>query len=86
MSHNFFILNEVEECKYEYPNKVYEVPVQTNFLHHFIVSSAVVNTGNRIIINQEVQHHTTEYVETVESSNEEEEIGKILRAILVSFQ
>ena len=29
-------LDQVEECKYEYPNQVYKVPVQTNFLGHLV--------------------------------------------------
>jgi hypothetical protein len=76
-------LNKIKERKYEYPHQINEVPVQTHFFYHFIVASALVHSGYRIIENQEVQQHPTEYVEAVETCNKEKEACKIRWTILI---
>jgi hypothetical protein len=49
------------------------------------MASALIHSGNRVIIDQEVEHHSTEYVEAMESGYEEEEISKRLWAILIDL-
>ena len=70
-------LNKVEESKYKDPNKVYKVPVKTYFFNHFIVSSFFKNSDSRLIEDDEINQHPTKNVESVETSNEEEEIEKL---------
>ena len=43
---SFHTLDKVEECEYEYPNKVNEVPVQSDLLDHFVVTTFFENTFN----------------------------------------
>ena len=66
--------DEVEECKNEDPNEVYEVPVETNFLHHFIVLSAFEYAAVGHEENDDVDDYTGEYVETVKPRDEEKEV------------
>src|SRR5579871_1551312 len=83
MRHDVLDLNEIEECKHKYPNEVHKVPVQTNLFHHLITSATIVHSGHSSIIDQEVEHHTAEYVKTVETCDEEKEVCEIVRAVLV---
>ena len=66
--------DEVKECKYEDPNEVNEVPVETNFLHHFIVLSAFEYAAVGHEENDDVDDYTREYVETVKTRDEEKEV------------
>ncbi len=75
-------LNQVEEREHEHPHQVYKVPEQTYFLYHFVVTAALVDTHYRVEVYQEVEAHPAEYVEAVKSCDEEEECGKIARAVL----
>ena len=59
------------------------MPVQAYFLYHLVAASAVVNARDRIVENQEVEQHATEYVKAMEARDKEKEIGKVVRAVLV---
>ena len=80
------MLYQIKECKYEYPNEVYKVPVQTNLRYHLIVASALQNTNSSLIENDEVQNHPTKYVETVETCDKEEQCSEVWRTILIDCQ
>ena len=36
------MLNKIKEGKYKNPNKIYKVPIESNFFNHFVMSSAFV--------------------------------------------
>lgn len=69
-------LYQVEERKNEYPNQVYEVPVETDFLNHLIVATLLkraVGGGNEAPYQQA---NPREYVRTVETRDEEKQVRK----------
>ena len=76
-------LDEVKEGKYKYPNKVYKVPVQTNFLYHFIMTSLVKDADHCLVKDDKVDEYPTEYVESMKTSDKEKQCGKIWRPVLV---
>lgn len=51
-------LNQVEEGKYEHPNQVNKVPVQTNFLNHLIVATTCIHACRGPVEDQNVQYHS----------------------------
>src|SRR5688572_197488 len=67
------VLDEVVEGKYKYPHKVYKVPVQAYFLNHFIVTAFLVSTHHGIDPDNDIQYHSAEYVETVETCYDKEQ-------------
>lgn len=69
-------LNEIEECEYENPDKVNEVPVETNFLNQFIVFFLIKGPFGNKYKHDEVDHNSAEYVKAVKAGNEEKEITK----------
>src|ERR1043165_6686662 len=79
-------LNEIEECEHKQPHKIDKVPVETYLLDHLVAAAPVIRSRYRSEIHQEVQTHPTEYVEAVEACDEEKEVGKILRTILVHMK
>jgi hypothetical protein len=64
-------LDQIKQGKYKYPNQVYEVPVESDFLYHLVMASLVINPYCSLIEAKEQQENTNRYVETMESSNEE---------------
>src|SRR6478735_1687605 len=76
-------LYKIKESKYKDPNEVYKVPIQSDFLHHLIVTSTFVNTSYCIEINQEVKTNSAKYVESMEPCDEEKEVGKVRRTVLI---
>ena len=76
--------DEVEKCENEDPNEVYEVPVETNFLHHFIVFPAFEYAAVSHEEDDDVDDYTREHVETVKTRDEEKEVGiRLLDGIFV---
>ena len=71
--HDEYVLDEIEECKYEYPNKVNKVPVQTDLFNHAIVATTLIRSQQYIVENNEVDHYSWEHVKSVETSNKEED-------------
>ena len=71
-----FCLDQVIEGENEYPNKVNEVPVQTDFLNHFVVSSSFVGASHDVDPDDDVDDNAAEYVETMETGYDEEQGGK----------
>ena len=69
-------LYQVKEGEYKYPYKIYKVPVQTNFFNHLVVFSLFVGVQKHIEKYDHIEHHTREYVEPVETSDKEKEVGK----------
>lgn len=59
------------------------MPVESNFLYHFIVSATVINTHYCVIVNEEVETNTAEYVKAVEACDKEEECGEVRRPVRV---
>ena len=54
----FLVLKEVKAGKYEYPNEIYEVPVETYLLHHLIVTATLVSAVNGIDEDHDVENNT----------------------------
>ena len=63
-------LDQIKQGKYKYPNQIYEVPVESNFLYHLVMASLVINSYGSLVKAKEQQENTNRYVETMESSNE----------------
>src|SRR5690554_5947298 len=80
------ILYQIEEGEYEYPNKVHKVPVQPDFLHHFITSAALIGAQNYVEENYYVQQDPDGNVEPVETCNKEKEICKKRMPVFVVSQ
>src|SRR5690606_32549616 len=74
-------LNQIEKGKDKDPNQIHKMPVQTDLLNHFVGSTAFVSAQHYIVENDEVDDHSREYVEAVESCDEEKEIGKLRVAV-----
>jgi hypothetical protein len=72
-------LEQVEAGEYEYPNQVYKVPVQTSFLDHQVVASAVEYSPVGHDKHNDIDNNTREYVEAMETCDGKEEIGKVGR-------
>lgn len=70
------ILYEIEECEDEDPDKVNEVPIKTDFFNKLIILFAIESALIYQDENNQVDHYTGEYVESVETGNEEEEVSK----------
>lgn len=51
-------LQQVEASEYEYPNQIYEVPVKTYFLYHFVVTTTLINTIYCVYQYQNVEDNT----------------------------
>jgi hypothetical protein len=64
-------LDQIKQGKYKYPNQVYEVPVESDFLYHLVMASLVINPYCSLVEAKEQQENPNRYVETMESSNEE---------------
>ena len=79
-------LEKVEEGEYEDPHQVNEVPVETDLLDHFIMPSALHHTLKGHDEDDDVDAYTGEYVESVESGDEEEEIRKAGMAVFVMLE
>ena len=79
-------LNQIKESKHKHPYKIYKVPVQPYLFYHLVVSSSFINPRHRVVVNQEVKHDPTEYVETMETCDEEKEVRKIWRSILIDVK
>ena len=78
-------LDQIKEREDKYPNQVYKVPVQPYFFDHFIMTSSFIDTSYGIIVNQKIEHHPTEYVETMKARYEEKEVCKIRGPILINM-
>ena len=74
---SFLESDKIEKGKHKLPDKVNEVPVQPDFLHHFIVATAFIHAGEGIVKDQKVKAHATEHVKSVETCDEKEKCGKI---------
>ncbi len=75
------LLEQVEAGEYEYPYQVNEVPVQTSFLDHQVVASSVEHTLVGHDEHDDVDHYTRQYVESVETGDGKEEVGKVGRSL-----
>lgn len=51
-------LYKIKECKYKYPHKIDKVPVETNFLNHFVMTSSVVDAFNYTNKNYDINQNT----------------------------
>src|SRR5436190_21928562 len=80
------LLNKVKESKYKDPDQIYKVPVQSNFLNHFVMATPVIYSGHSIIVYEKVKTNTAEYVKAMETRNKEKESCKIGRSILIVCQ
>src|SRR5690349_19423307 len=76
-------LNKVVEREHEDPHQVHKVPIQAHLLDHFIVSASLIEAGDCIKVDQEVQQYSAEHVEAVKARYEKEEVSKILRPVLI---
>ena len=72
------ILQKIETSKYEYPNQIYKVPVKTNFFNHQVAAATLVSTCQHIYRNDDIDQYTGEYVETMETGNGKEQVGKLM--------
>src|SRR6478609_6973094 len=79
-------LNQIKESKHKHPYKIYKVPVQPYLFYHLVVSSAFIHPCHCVVVNQEVKHDPAKYVETMETCDEEKEVRKIWRSILIDVQ
>ncbi len=52
------ILYKIKEGEYEYPNKVYKVPIQSYFFNHFVMPSTLISTQQHIEKNDTVKNYT----------------------------
>src|SRR5690606_2218650 len=82
----FCVLNQIEEGENEYPNKIHEVPVNSDLLDHLIRTSSFIGSENHVEEDNDVQDDPHRYVETVETGNEEEEIREQGVSVFVVFQ
>ena len=76
----FNLLEQVKTSEYEYPYQVNEVPVQTGFFDHQVVASSVEHTFVGHDEHDNVYHYPRQYVESVETGDGEEEVGKVGRS------
>ena len=74
-------LEQVEAGEHEYPNQINKVPVQTSFFDHQVVASSVEHTLPGHDEHDDVDHYTRQYVESVETSDGEEEVSKVSRSL-----
>ena len=81
----FNLLEQVKTSEYEYPYQVNEVPVQTSFFDHQVVASSVEHTFPGHDEHNDVYHYTRQYVESVETSDGEEEVGKVGRSLCTVY-
>ena len=66
-------LQEIEYEEYEYPYQIHKVPVETNFFYHFIaIAAAGIQATGHVDSNNSQKQYPWEYVESVESGDEEE--------------
>ena len=86
-------LEQVEAGEYEYPYQIHKVPVKADLFYHLIVAAALIGTIHGIYQHQDVEHHTAQYVATVEACDRKEEVIELVRrfcdlelvCVLVSF-
>ena len=52
------------------------MPVQTSLLNHLVVTTTFKYAANGHDVNNYIDNNTTEYVESVETSNGKEEVSK----------
>lgn len=74
-------LEEVEASEYEYPNKIYKVPVKTDFFNHFVVAPALVHTIDSVNENKNVEHNTRGNVTAVETGDRKEVVEEVVCAL-----
>src|SRR6187401_3480732 len=69
-------LYQVEEGEYEYPHQIHKVPVEAHFFHQLIILLFFQDALPDQDEYDEVDHDTAEYVEAVESRDEEKEVSE----------
>ena len=62
------------------------MPIQTYFFNHFVMASFFIGSYNDIKENDHVDHYSRKNVESVKTSNKEEEIGKQSVSIFIVDQ
>ncbi len=75
-------LYQVKESKYEYPNKVYKVPVKAYFFNHQVGAPFLEHVGKGHDQDDNVDDHPAEHVETMEARYRKEEVCKLLRGYI----
>ena len=65
-------LHQVKERKYKHPHQVYEVPIEADFLNHFVVATLLKRTISGSDEAPYQQADAREHVRTVEARDEEE--------------
>lgn len=67
-------LEQVEYQEYEYPHQVHEVPIEANFLYHFVaIFARYIYPTQYVECNDAQEYYPGENVETVETRDEEEQ-------------
>ena len=56
------------------------MPVQSNFLNHFVTLASLVGTQNYVEKDDDVDHYSGKYVKSVKPCDEEKEVGKEMNA------
>ena len=70
------LLQKIKEGKYEYPNQIDKVPVQSCLFDHFVMSSFFICTYQYVNEYNDIDDHPAEYVKAVKSCNKEKEVSK----------
>jgi hypothetical protein len=71
--------DQVKTGEYEYPYQIYEVPIQSNFLNHQVMTSFFKHIIKGHNQNNDIDHYTRENVKAMKSGDGEEVIGKVRR-------
>src|SRR5690606_2363162 len=79
---NFKILNQVKECKHEYPHQVNKLPVKANPLNHEVGGTSFEYICDRHQKNNAIQCNPTCYVKTMETGYRKEETRKRRSSLL----
>src|SRR3982750_1593625 len=79
-------LNKIKAKEYKYPNQVYKVPVQSSLLHHQVVAASFKNISLCHQQHYNINAHTGEYVEAMETCDAIEESTKCNRTSFSNVQ
>src|ERR1044071_1346351 len=78
--------DEVEEGEHKYPYQVNKMPVKAGFLDHFIVATLIIGAGIHVQENDHIDHHSAEYVKTMETCHDKEQGRKSCRPKRIAVQ
>src|SRR5690606_22160360 len=80
---NKYLLDQIEKGKYKYPYQIYKVPVESDFLHHFVMPPSLISAQNNIEKNDHIDQHPGKNVETVKARDKEEKIRKQAMTVFI---